>query len=105
VDSVLEWAGAIVLFGGAIAAIVTALRWINRHARRISEFLDDWAGEPARQGVDERPGVLARLKAIEQEVTPNGGKSLRDAVSRVEARLASLDGRLEEHVRSPHTTP
>jgi hypothetical protein len=102
---VLEWAGAIVLFGGAIAAIVTALRWASRHARRISEFLDDWAGEPARHGVDERPGVLARLHAIEREVTPNGGQSLRDAVTRVEASLTTLDGRLQEHLRQPHGTP
>lgn len=79
--------------------------------RRVMRFIDDMTGEPARPGADERPGVLARLgkiednltdvrdvkaavqeirltladiiprlAAVEAELKPNGGNSLRDAV-------------------------
>ncbi|TDC81914.1 hypothetical protein E1193_13510 [Micromonospora sp. KC606] len=80
---------------GALTAIVTAVylggRWMLRTLRRIDDWLDDWYGEPARPGQPARPGVPERLTqiearqaAIEAQLRPNGGGSLRDAVDRVE---------------------
>ena len=45
-------------------------------------------------------------KALKAEFKPNGGSSLKDAVSRVEAKLHGVDARLiavEEYVTRPTT--
>lgn len=71
--------------------VAGALGWAARTlwvvGRRIGDLHDDWQGEPDRPGVKGRKGVMERLRAIEQELHPNGGSSLRDAVDRVESRL------------------
>lgn len=88
------------------AAIVTALSVLWRLVVRgilsrfagLKDFLDDVRGEQARPGVAARPGIMdrlasldstltdhcARLTAIEHELYPNSGASLRDAVDRIE---------------------
>ena len=90
--------------------IAWGLRWGWRALSRVTRFLDDFMGEPARAGVAERPGVMARLQSLTEEVTqiraqviPNGGSSLRDAVDRVSADLAAVAADLTEHrlVTSP----
>jgi hypothetical protein len=55
-------------------------------------FLDDYFGEPAREGVPARPGVMGRLKnledmsrAIRSEVTMDSGQSMNDLVRRTAA--------------------
>lgn len=87
--------------GGGVVVMLTgigaAARYVGRPMRRLlrqnDEFREDWYGEPARAGVDPRPGVMERLKGIENELRPNGGSTLRDAINRVESRL-------EDHLRS-----
>lgn len=39
-----------------------------------------------------------RLYRIELEYKPNHGSSLRDAVNRIEQKLAKLEGRFEQHI-------
>lgn len=82
----------------SLAAVITALLILARFAgllwrfvRRVGHFLDDWFGEEARDGQPARPGFPARIgelerrtAAIEHELHPNSGASLRDAVDRVE---------------------
>lgn len=65
--------------------------------RKAVHLLDDFAGEPDRDGVPGRPGVMKRLEQLEglsRELKPNGGGSLKDAVNRVDARTEQLEQRL-----------
>lgn len=59
------------------------------------QFMDDWAGEPAREGRDAVPGVMERLNNIDGELRRNGGKSLKDTVNRIEKRLIDGDKRFD----------
>ncbi|WP_062215714.1 hypothetical protein [Streptomyces sp. NBRC 109706] len=103
-DQIAVWAGA----GTAVCALLAGLwragRAAIRTAARLDDLADDWRGTPERPGVPARPGVLERIAGIEQcteriagrltrveeELHPNGGGSLRDAVNRVDARTARI---------------
>lgn len=85
----------------AAAAAVTALAWAlgraGRIVRRIVHFLDDYAGQPARDGMEAKPGFMARLGSVEQlladvvaETTPSGGGSMRDEVARTARDVADI---------------
>lgn len=83
----------------AVAVLAAAAKRTFSLLRRIGHFLDDWAGEPERPGVEARPGVLERLEniedrlgAVEHEVRHNSDGSLKDAVRRIER----IEQRLEE---------
>ncbi|HEY1179931.1 MAG TPA: hypothetical protein VGF17_27560 [Phytomonospora sp.] len=87
-SSLLPWVGAASLIVGSCFAVWRTLQPI---VHGIRDFLDDWNGEHARPGVGARPGVMARLSAqddrlsaIEHELHPNGGSSMRDAIDRLE---------------------
>ncbi|HEU5475703.1 MAG TPA: hypothetical protein VFV67_34110 [Actinophytocola sp.] len=85
------------------AAIVTALgvlwrsvgRPVLRTAKKASNFIDDVVGEPARPGVPARPGLMDRVQAVEKRLTaiehelhPNSGTSLRDQVDAIRDAVA-----------------
>lgn len=100
-----------------VVAVIALLGWCGRMAWRVtartSRFLDDYFGEAARPGQPERPGVMARLQALERtladvraETKPNGGTSLRDVVHRaaddaakVKADVGELRRRVEQFER------
>lgn len=95
---------ALALVVAVTGCIAWGLRWGWRVLSRITRFLDDFMGEPARQGVPARPGVMTRLQSLTEEVAkvqaqviPNGGSSLRDAVDRVSADLKLVAADLSEH--------
>ena len=76
---------------------------------RVLRFLDDWNGEPAQGGRPATPGVMARLQAVEDtmanvlaETRPNGGKSLRDDVSRIGAGLTEHRAAVREDAARAH---
>lgn len=58
--------------------------------RKLGHFLDDVAGEPARPGVEARPGLMERLARIEHEVFPNSGGSLRDRIDQTADQLSDV---------------
>lgn len=114
-DPVLAIAGGVVVVGGAGALIAGFMRWLARTGKNVADIKDDLLGEPARDGVPERPGVMKRLAGVDvrldgiesaqaamaAELQPNGGGSMRDAVNRLEtgqeatnARLTALESRL-----------
>lgn len=67
----VDWALIIGFVGGAIASVK---RWIVdplvKVFGRIGDLFEDVYGEPARQGVDPRPGALQRIDRIEQHIWP-----------------------------------
>lgn len=82
-DLILTIAGAIGVLAGAVSGLALGGRWMIRTLRKVDRFLEDWNGEPARDGVPGRPGVMARLAHIEAELRPNGGASMRDEIRRI----------------------
>lgn len=94
------WATAIVAAAGALTVLGKTALWLWRRARQAGHLLDDLLGEPAHGDQPARPSAMARLGAIEAELRPNHGGSLRDAVDRVGQGLAD---HLAEH-RADTTT-
>jgi hypothetical protein len=88
---------AVAVLTAAAAALAVTGRWAWHTLRRTQDFLDDWNGHPARAGVPERPGVMARLSGIEQiggslqdQMRLNGGSSLRDVVQQTAGDVKGL---------------
>ena len=93
-----QWVAALVALAGALSGCLAwALRYGWHVLRRTVHFLDDYAGEPARDGLPARPGFMARLGNVEQllatvvkETTPNGGGSMRDEVAKTARDVADI---------------
>lgn len=85
---------ALSAIAGGGAVVVRLFRFL----KRMSNVVDDWAGEPERPGVPGRPGVMTRLAAIEAELHPNHGTSLRDALTRCEIGISRLSDQFQEHL-------
>ncbi|WP_329564652.1 hypothetical protein [Kitasatospora sp. NBC_01266] len=88
------WSMALGTIAGGAALLWRITRGARHIAHRLEQIADDWAGVPARPGVPGHDGVMARLGAIERrlgavehELHPNSGASLRDAVDRVAAQV------------------
>lgn len=85
----------------AIAVLVWVAVKVWPFLRKISHFIDDVAGEPARPGFEARPGLMERvstmetkqdeqgavLEVVQHEVTTNHGSSLKDAVKKLEKKF------------------
>jgi hypothetical protein len=74
-----------------------AIRMAWRTARSIWRFLDDYHGQPARDGLPARPGFIARLTRLEtmvsavvEETKPNGGSSMHDVVHQTASDVLRL---------------
>lgn len=102
-------AGQITLIGGGIAFAFGVLFSIWKFSIAWNDFMRDWKGDSHKDGRAATPGVIARLEKLEvglrtvkAEVKPNGGKSIKDVVNRIETRLEegnekfnSLDRRID----------
>lgn len=79
---------AVLVLIGLIWTMVGGRRWwAERKASREfwRQFRKDWSGEPARDGVTARPGVMARLAEISTD-----GLHLSERVRKVERDLLKV---------------
>lgn len=97
VDAAVIWSVAAAAILGLLTLACRAVVAVRRMMQRVDDLVDDWQGVPERPGVPGRPGVMARLRQIESrmagvehELRPNSGRSLRDAVDRVDARTQAM---------------
>ena len=88
------------LLGGAWAFIRLPLRGVQNYKRKFDDFCNDWFGEPPRDGVEEKPGVMRRLSAIEAEIHPNSGGSIKDAVNAIRKDTEATRKALDAHLAS-----
>ena len=100
--AILAAVTVIILFGGKII----------KFFKKTVHFFDDFIGEEERPGVPRRPGFSERmgkmencmsevkenletmekqLSRVDLELQPNSGKSLRDAIQRIEKRLEQVE--------------
>jgi hypothetical protein len=90
------------ILGAIIVVLVIAIKMLSKPMRAIKGFLSwvnkfrrDWEGEPADEGRDAIPSVMARLNLLDGELSRNSGKSLKDVVVRLETKLDKLGKRLD----------
>jgi hypothetical protein len=103
-------AAAVALAVAVCTGIAWLTRWLWRLAKRTVHFLDDWNGQPAHDGMEARPGVMARLHSVEElaakilhETTPNGGGNLRDAVRLIAQDVTAIkdeQGKVRQQLES-----
>ncbi|MFJ4166277.1 hypothetical protein ACIPY5_12035 [Microbacterium sp. NPDC089698] len=79
---------------GVVTTVVLALWKLIPLFKKLSNFIDDVAGEEARAGVPARAGLMERVQRIEHELFPNSGGSARDAINRTEAAVVSINKKL-----------
>lgn len=90
--------GQVALYVGGVlfvvGLVVKAWKAVRPVWTGVREFLEDWRGEPGRPGVPARAGVMERLETTEQKLTaidhelhPNSGSSLRDRVDQINQTL------------------
>lgn len=98
-NTVLSWAGAIVLVGGAVGVLWKVLSPVAKKTKALLNSLDhftrDWFGEEATPGRDKVPGVMERLNNIDGELKHNGGSTMKDAVRRIENSLTKITQQVE----------
>lgn len=89
--------------------LIAVMRPVRKRGKQLDLFLRDWTGEPERPGVIRRAGVMERLSKLEAqgltqgsqldvihaEVNFNHGGSIKDAVTRVDHRVADVSMHLE----------
>lgn len=98
----IEWAdiavavGALILIGVAVLGAYKVVNPIAKKANRIAEFIlgrpKDELG-PAKPSLAERlDGQDKAIAAIEKQVTPNGGGSAHDKITR---RIGNVDAKVD----------
>jgi hypothetical protein len=114
IATIMTIATVITVILGAVLSIKNVIAPVWRAIKKAivtwENFITDWNGDPEPEdGRKPTPGVIARLELVESglrkvksEVSPNGGKSIKDVVNRIENRLEegnekfdSLDRRID----------
>lgn len=79
IDDVTSWSELVLAVFGVIAVMVAAMKSLYKIARNVEKL------------VETSDSHTERLAVIEKQVTLNGGTSMRDAVGRIEERLAKIE--------------
>lgn len=102
-ETILAAAGGVAIIAsgasGFYVLVVKPGKALRKIGEAVEEFRDDWFGEPERPGVPGRPGVMVRLATIEDQLHPNHGTSLRDAVDRLERSQMRVEDTLAAHLQ------
>lgn len=103
-DAVLTGLPAIIV---GVAVLLGALAGIGRWAilpvvrlvRVAVHFFETFGGEPARDGLPARPGVVDRIIGIEAAIRVNGtGIAIGDAMARTLTDVAQIRGDVADHL-------
>lgn len=91
-------AGAITAVGTAAAIVWKVVGWMISTVRKLGRLADDLLGEQPRPGLpngrpglmdrvasieESQSGVLSRMEALEAELRPNGGGSIKDQIGKI----------------------
>ena len=94
---VLFIAGAVIIASWMVGVTI----WIRKVTKPLTIFLSDWNGEPERDGVDERPGMMRRMKNVEDymEKAPTRKEFdlLSEDVNNIGDKLRAQDNRITKN--------
>lgn len=109
----MDWLDPLSTLLGVVVAAATVVITFWRPIHRAGRVLRAVEGEPGRPGLMAQMETQShRLEVISHQVLPNGGASMRDAITRVEAvsaataaqseavaeRVQTLAERLDRHI-------
>lgn len=109
----MDWLDPLSSLLGVVATILALSAVFWRPIKRAGRVLRAVEGEPGRPGLmDQMHRQSQQLETVKHQVLPNGGASLRDAITRVEAvsaataaqsrstaeRVQTLAERLDRHL-------
>lgn len=102
----MDWLAALTaveILGGlsALGVLGMSLKWVVPILTGLRDFLADWKGEPARPGVEARPGVPERMKTIEDEQRRQSGdlsavRTQMEAVTSLHADIEKMRHQIAE---------
>lgn len=86
----------LVIYAGAVAGALSAIGWLVYRVF-VRSFVR-WLREQIEQTRDHVVQARESAEAVQAEVTPNHGSSLKDAVVRTEVKLDVLGQRFADHL-------
>lgn len=86
----------LVIYAGAVAGALSAIGWLVYRVF-VRSFVR-WLREQIEQTRDHAVQARESAEAVEAEVTPNSGSSLKDQVTRTEVKVDALGQRLADHI-------
>lgn len=91
--TIQEWAAAIIAIGAAIGVLWVPTKWafgkIRGRYRKCVKFFKDIDATTTQVSV-----IYPMIIKVNEEMKPNGGSSLRDAIDRIALRTAAAELRL-----------
>lgn len=91
--------GNVILFSvfiGAVIAIWKAISAGKKLSNNIDQFFADWKGEAARDGVEERPGIMSRLHTLE-DLRLTQSKTLQDLSDQITVLSTHVNAELNRN--------
>lgn len=102
---------------GAVFLTVKAVVGVNKFYRRMMGLYELLAGSPAEGESPARPGLNARMRALEHwmaehdsklesymhsldELKSNGGSTMKDQITRLEATLNTVKEQVDDNTRT-----
>lgn len=98
-SNVLNNAGVLASVAVGGLAVLSAIGWLIsrgfRLAKRAGDFFDDYYGQPARDGVAAQPGVMLRLKSLDEHRV-EVARALEGVTAETKAEFVTVNRRLSD---------